>query len=233
MINVSESYGAVRGRSATRTQIVQAMEHALDPNQDGDTSDHVDIVLLDAAGAAAFYQQHEQSGSPAFLDQQMIQKASALGMTVVTFAGENGHTSTYGEEMLTNNRNWISWQGSAPAAITVGSAVIAADGETVVPAAWSPMGPVRGSKDLKPEVMSFAKDVPVALISNADATAATKGRLTGAITASARIAAAIAVIKSAHPELGPVELKALLANTANHNIKETMPKLVKYSSRPN
>jgi len=209
------------GRVPSHTQIAQAIEHALDPNQDGDTSDHVDVVLLDASGAAAFYQSHEQSGTSEFVTQQMIQAASAQGMTIVTPAGSFGHKSVYGEVTATNFRNWISWAGASPAAVTVGSAVMADDGETVTPASWSPMGPVRGSNDLKPEVMSIAKDMPVALVSNSDENAAKLARRTGADVASARIAAAIAVIKAAHPDLGPVELKAILANTANHNIKET------------
>ncbi|WNC68924.1 S8 family serine peptidase [Thalassotalea nanhaiensis] len=220
VFDVSESYGSIRARWASRTQILQAMEHALDPNQDGDTSDHVDVVLLDSMGAAAFYNKYEQSGSGFILDQEMIQRASALGMTVVTNAGIGGHLNSNGEATAMNHRGWISWEGSAPAAVTVGSAVIADDGETIVPATWSPMGPVRGSRDLKPEVMSFAQDIPVAKISSGDDMAPTKGKRSDATVAAARIAAAIAVIKSAHPGLGPVELKALLSNTANHNIKE-------------
>ncbi|MEW6999428.1 S8 family serine peptidase [Colwelliaceae bacterium BS250] len=218
--DVSDDGGETYGRWPSQANIAEAMEHALDPNQDGDISDHVDVVLLDAGGAAAFYNQYEGSGSGAIMTQNMIQKASALGMTVVTHAGRGGHLSPTGQEIDTNLRNWISWEGSAPAAITVGSVTTANDGETIVPAAWSPIGPVRGSRDLKPEVMSFATDIPVSLISQADEMAATMSTRSDAAVASAKIAAAVAVLKSIYPELGPVELKALLANTADHNIKE-------------
>lgn len=217
--DVSESYGEIRARWPSRDNVNAAIEHALDPNQDGDTSDHLDIMLLDAGGAAAFYNQYEQSGSGAILIQDMIQKASALGMTIVTHAGYGGGQTGLGEETDTIFRNWVSWEGSAPAAITVGSAEMMEDG-TVVPAKWSPKGPIRGSLDLKPEVMSYAVDMPVSLISNADETAPKIGTRSEADVGSARIAAAVAVIKSKNPELGPVELKALLANTADHNIKE-------------
>ena len=83
------------------------------------------------------------------------------------------------------------------------------------------MGPVRGSKALKPEIMAIANDIPVMRISQADETADTKDMRTDAVSAAAKIAAAAAVIKSANPALGPVEIKALLANTATEkNITE-------------
>ncbi len=214
-----EENGEVNLRFPDFERINQSIEHALDPNQDGDISDHLDVLLLDSAGAAAFYHQFEQSGSSASKIQDAIQRASALGLTIVTNAGYGGHQNSWGEETETNIRNWISWEGSAPAAITVGSTTVADDG-TVVPAKFSPKGPVRGSFDLKPELMSLGTDVPVAMMSKENQSSAKVGTRSDANVASARIAAAVAVLKAANPEFGSIELKALLANTADHNIKE-------------
>lgn len=218
--NISaDSRGNLRVRGASRESIIQALEHAADPNQDGDTSDHVDVVLMDAGGAAAFYHKYEQSGSPFYIQQQMIERASAMGMTIVTHAGYGGHREMGGGESKTNIRHFTSVEGASPSAITVGSAIYADDHSTIVPAKWSPKGPVRGSKDLKPELMAQA-NATVSLISNPDETAATIDTMEAANVASARIAAAVAVVKAKHSNLGPIELKALLSNTADHQISE-------------
>ncbi|WP_083927043.1 putative Ig domain-containing protein [Colwellia piezophila] len=203
------------------SDIASALEHAMDPNGDGDISDHVDIALIDAGGSAAFYNKYEGQGSPDFGIQQMIQNAAAQGMTIITHAGDFGHMSTYGEETDNKHRYWISAQGASPAAITVGS-VQDEDG-TLVPSPWSPLGPVRGSLDLKPELVDMAVDMPVALISSGgENSGSEKAKRTNADVASARIAAAAAVLKSVRPGLSSVEIKALLANTADHNIKEAV-----------
>ena len=78
------------------------------------------------------------------------------------------------------------------------------------------MGPVRGRKAVKPESGSFADNQTVAKISSPVADESTLGLRTDALSAAARIAAAAAVVKSNNPALGPVEIKALLANTASH-----------------
>lgn len=197
--------------------IIQALEHALDPNQDGDTTDHLDIALMDTWGAAAFFKTDARGGQGGSSNTQwMVEKASALGLTVVTHAGYGGYSSTFGNASTLNHRGWVSTAGSATNAITVGSAFMNEDGTTSA-ADWSPLGPVRGSKALKPEFMSYANNIPVSKISQVDSTAAKFGTRTDALTAAARVSAAAAVVKSTHPSLGAIEIKALLANTANNN----------------
>ena len=196
------------------SRVVSSLEHALDPNQDGDTSDHLDIALIDAAGTAAFMAPNSVGGVGSGSQiQYLIEMASAHGLTIITHAGNVAEYSFMGEAE-NKSRSWISTEGGATAAITVGSVVKSEDGTENLVADWSPMGPVRGTKALKPEIMTFADDQVVAKISNADTDADKLGVRTGALTAAARIAAAAAVVKSNNPALGPVEIKALLANTA-------------------
>ncbi|GLX81679.1 S8 family serine peptidase [Thalassotalea eurytherma] len=208
-------------RTARSEHIMMAIEHALDPNEDGDTSDHVDVVLLDAGSGAAFFDQNASGGAGgSSLVQTIIQRAAALGTTIVTHAGAGGVQDLNGNIVEDRFRSWTSTEGAATNAITVGSAILA-DDDSLSAADWSPMGPVRGSKALKPEIMAIANDIPVMRISQADEAADTKDMRTDAVSAAAKIAAAAAVIKGANPALGPVEIKALLANTATEkNIAE-------------
>ena len=210
--NVSDNNGYVSATGPNMSKIVQALEHALDPNQDGDTSDHLDIALIEAGGAATFFD-IDGNASPSLM-QLLIERVSAQGLTVVTHAGELGQYSAYGDAQA-KHRHWISSEGSSTSAITVGAVNYGDDGETLVVPDWAPMGPVRGSGALKPEIVTMSDNQTVAKISNPDETAPRLGSRSGAMTAAARIAAAAAVIKSQHPSFGPAEIKALLANTAN------------------
>lgn len=212
--NVDEN----RGRGPSLTQIVEAIEHALDPNQDGDTSDHLDVALIDGAGAAGFY---APDGTASFtLNQHLLDKAAALGLTIVTDAGGLAQWSMY-EEAEQKHRYWLSSNASVTSSIAVGS--IQNEDDVYRVSDFSPKGPVRGSQALKPEIVSMGEDQPVALItqplhSNPEATTDTKFILdTGSQLAAARIAAAAAVIKSKFPSAGPAEIKAMLANTAHNS----------------
>ncbi|MCW3171517.1 S8 family serine peptidase [Shewanella subflava] len=198
----------------TLDKIISAFEHALDPNQDGDISDRIDIALLEASGAGAFFD--IDGNASVSLLQLLIERVSAQGVTVITHAGNLAEYSLYGDAEA-KHRNWISAEGSATSAITVGAVKFADDGETLVVPEWAAMGPVRGSQTLKPEIVTFTDNQPVAKISNADETAAKLGLRSDSMAGVARIAAAAAVIKSQFPGFGPAEIKAILANTANIN----------------
>ncbi|NKF50880.1 S8 family serine peptidase [Shewanella sp. WXL01] len=193
----------------TMEKIIMALEHALDPNQDGDMSDRLDISLIDAGGAGAFFDIDGNAGPG--LMQLMIEKAAGQGMTIVTHAGNGAEYSTFGMAEA-KHRSWISYEGSPTSAITVGGVELQ-DGNTVVPA-WAPMGPVRGSQALKPEIVTHTNDVPVVKISNEDPDAPRMSTRSDILSGAAKIAAAAAVIKSHHPSFGPTEIKAMLANTA-------------------
>ncbi|QIR15582.1 S8 family serine peptidase [Shewanella aestuarii] len=198
----------------TLDKIISAFEHALDPNQDGDISDRIDIALLEASGAGAFFD--IDGNASVNLLQILIERVSAQGITVVTHAGDLAEYSIYGQAEA-KHRNWISAEGSATSAITVGAVNYADDGETLVVPEWAAMGPVRGSQTLKPEIVTMTDNQPVAKISNPDETAPKYGVRSSPMAGVARIAAAAAVIKSQFPSFGPAEIKAVLANTADIN----------------
>ena len=218
--NVNESWGS----GASFDKIVASLEHSLDPNQDGDTSDHVDIALLDGDGAAAFF---DMDGIATMsLPQHIIEKASALGMTIVADAGDAAEISIKGDAE-SKHRYWLSDQAGSTSSIAVGS-VYTNESDDLVVSAWSPKGPVRGSMALKPELVSFGEDHPVAMITQPyvegvePSTETMFTTKTEGIVAAARIAAAAAVIKSKYGSVGPAEIKALLTNTAtNAGIKES------------
>ncbi|WP_394175353.1 S8 family serine peptidase [Thalassotalea litorea] len=219
VMNVNETFAT----GASLDRIVQAIEHALDPNQDGDTSDHLDVALLDADGAAAFY---AGSGTSSFtLSQYLIEKASGLGLTIVADSGDLAEYGLY-DDATEKHRYWLAPSAASTSSISVGS--IVQNDESYSVSSFSPKGPVRGSKALKPELVSFGENQPVAEITKSLADgggSSTDTRFTnatGGVFAAARIAAAAAVIKANNRAVGPAEIKALLANTAtNPGIKET------------
>ena len=211
--NVSaNSSGNVFASNATLATITSAFEHMIENNLNPESKEKIDIAVLEASGASAFF---DVDGNASLaLMQLMIERASASGITVVTHAGNLAEYSIYGDAQA-KHRAWLSIEGSPTSAVTVGAVNYADDGETIIVPEWAAMGPVRGSMALKPELVTFTDNQPVAKISNPDTTKAKMGYRSGSLSGAARIAAAAAVIKSKHPGFGPAEIKALLANTAN------------------
>lgn len=184
-----------------------AFEAALDPNRDGDTSDHVDIVLYDdSSGSFAYYDPDSESPSSDSLITNMIGDLAARGIPVVVGSGELVYDAPYS----------IATAGSAPDAITVGGVQRGEDGSDVV-AAFSGRGPVRGSAGfLKPELVTDAVDVGGATVGGGNA----GETRSGVDAAAARVTAALAILKSKRPTLSGIELKAALVNTATRAVRQ-------------
>ena len=89
--------------SAATTLTTQALEWAVDPDGNGDTADHLDVVII--ALSTPF-------GSPDDPDALAVQRATELGVTVVAAAGD-GAGSFYS----------INAFGTAPAALSVGASI--------------------------------------------------------------------------------------------------------------
>lgn len=89
--------------SAATTLTTQALEWAVDPNSDGDTTDHLDVVII--ALSTPF-------GSPDDPDAVAVQRATAIGVTVVAAAGD-GAGSFYS----------VSAFGAATGALSVGASI--------------------------------------------------------------------------------------------------------------
>lgn len=91
------------GENATTTLTAQALEWAIDPNRDGDTSDHLDVAII---GSSTPF------GSPDDPDAQAVARAIQAGMVVVTAAGD-GIGSFYS----------VQSYGTANGAIAVGASI--------------------------------------------------------------------------------------------------------------
>ncbi len=118
--------------SGQMSDIVAAIEAAVDPNGDGDASDHVDVVNLSLGGPGYV-------GDPA---TTAVENAVRAGVVVCVAAGNSGSFNSLGSPAV------------APAAITVG----AVDRQGAV-ARFSSRGPAPGSLDVKPEVLAPGVDI--------------------------------------------------------------------------
>jgi len=113
------------GGSGKESDVLAAVERAVDPNGDGDTRDHVDVANLSLGGA----------GSPDDPVCVAIDNASALGVVFAIAAGNSGGGHSIGSP------------GNARTAITVG----AVDSTDAV-ASFSSRGPNTKDLTVKPEL---------------------------------------------------------------------------------
>jgi subtilisin family serine protease len=125
--------------SGSESDVIAAIERAADPNGDGDTSDHVDVVNLSLGG----------SGGPDDPASRAVDNATQLGITFCIAAGNSGKYHS------------VSSPGTARQAITVG-AVDASDGV----ASFSSRGPTPKDMTMKPEVSAPGVSINSSLPNN-------------------------------------------------------------------
>ncbi|HYK02340.1 MAG TPA: S8 family serine peptidase [Thermoanaerobaculia bacterium] len=114
------------------SDIVAAIERSMDPDQDGNTSDHHDVVNMSLGG-------------PGHADDPMclaVDRATAAGVTVVIAAGNEGRLSSIGSP------------GTARTAITVGAVTDAG-----VMTSFSSRGPAPALLTFKPDVVAPGYEV--------------------------------------------------------------------------
>ncbi len=179
------------GGSASSDVVSEAIEWAVDPNKDGDFSDHLDVINM-SLGASA-------GGS---LDTQSVasDNAAKLGVVVVASAGNDG-----------DNYNIASSPGNAPRVLSV-----AATGETTPDtlASFSSRGPSNPSAALKPDIAAPG----LSIFSVANGKGNQGKSLSGTSMASPHVAGTLALLRQLHPDWTVEELKALAMNTALHDI---------------
>jgi len=177
----------------------------IDPNQDGDISDRPDVIVLNAYGNGAFYVEDDTNGSSPTREINLVRRLSAAGSLVVVGAGDTYFNSYFN----------VAWRGAVPEALTVGSVGI--NGDNIVLSEFTPAGPVRGTHQLKPEVVAPAENIVAPIAGSGDA----EGQFEANSTyAAAYAAGTVAKILAEYPQLSPLEAKALIANTAiSDNIK--------------
>ncbi len=207
------------GGSGSFEQVISGIERAVDPNQDGDFSDHVDVISMSLGGnCGGFYYDDCGPNDPG---SQAVNNAVDTGVIAVIAAGNAG------PESFT-----IGTPGTAKKAITVG-ATYKKDYPTgfnkdINPKTdnityFSSRGPVRDYFN-KPDIVA-----PGALICSARYDSIyPEGenkyykpcldnkhiQLAGTSMAAPMVAGAAALLKQKHPDWTPDDIKYLIKNTA-------------------
>ncbi|HYK05725.1 MAG TPA: S8 family serine peptidase [Thermoanaerobaculia bacterium] len=174
-------------RTLYNAHVLAAMEHAVDPNGDGDFSDRADVVNLSIGIAGNM--PDTIVGNPTDIFSRAVDNASRAGMVVVAAVGneERGH--------------WISGYALARTAIAVGL------GETTGVHGSSGRGPGAQELAIKPEVIS--PGMPVWAVQR-------RGLIEfgGTSAATPHVAGAAALLLVLHPDWTPERVKYALMNTA-------------------
>lgn len=183
------------------SNILAGIERSMDPNQDGNLTDHLDVINLSLGGG----------GTPDGSLARAIDNAALAGVVAAISAGNSGPTDTT-----------IGAPGVARGAITVG----AVDKSKKI-AQFSSIGPVPqllGSNYelLKPNVVAPGVSICAALSNQHDVRFdnracldATHMSISGTSMAAPHVAGAAALLKQAHPDWTPENIKSALMTTAD------------------
>ena len=183
--------------SGLESDIIAAIERAVDPNQDGDDSDRLDVVNMSFG---------TNGGSPTDPSSIAVDNATRLGVVFCVAAGNSGGAPPVeGEEnnYFYDGAATISSPGSAELAITVG-----ASDSSDARAFFSSKGPNRISFSIKPEVLAPGVAITSTYLSSGYAT------LSGTSMSTPMVAGVAALIKSVHPLWYPALVKSAIVNTA-------------------
>lgn len=197
---VLDSYGF--GEAST---IIAAIEQTVDPNGDGDPSDHVDVASMSLGGF----------GDPDDPMSQAVDAATAAGVVFTIAAGNSGPEP-----------ETIASPGLARTAITVAASCktseIGVDPFCMDPIAdFSSRGPViwNGEDLHKPDLAApgvniCAARMPGAIPDAPDCIDGQHMRISGTSMATPHVAGLAALVRQAYPTLTPDDVKALLKSTA-------------------
>ncbi|MBW2984775.1 S8 family serine peptidase [Candidatus Woesearchaeota archaeon] len=177
------------GGSGTWSGVIAGIEYAVDPNQDGDFSDKVDIASMSLGGF----------GNPDDPVSQAVDNAVDAGVIFTISAGNNGPWESS-----------IGSPGTARKAITVG----ASDKGDYI-AGFSSRGPT-SIGTVKPDVVAPGVDIYSAVPTGDCRLCDPSGYsgLSGTSMAAPHVAGAAALMKQAHPDWSPDDIKYALRNTA-------------------
>ncbi|MFL6100446.1 MAG: S8 family serine peptidase [Actinomycetales bacterium] len=177
------------GSSSTTDLVVQALDWAADPNQDGDPADHLDVVNLSLGAAFT---------SPQDPDAVAADRAVDVGMVVVAAAGNDSDVYDAGGS-----------PGNAPSAI----AVAAADPSGVIPS-FSSRG-VRGLDDVKPDITAPGTGITSVAFGTGNVGIGEDGTS----MATPHVAGAAALVKARYPGWPAQRIKAALMDTAASGVQ--------------
>lgn len=186
------------------SNIISAIDYSVDPNRDGDTSDHLDVGTMSLGGG----------GNPDDSMSLAVDRATAAGVTYTIAAGNSG-----------SGASTIQSPGTARTAITVAASCKTSQIGTTCSgpiASFSSRGPlVWNGVDLqKPDVAAPGVLICAARWASAFGTSPTcfdsqHVRISGTSMATPHVAGAVALILQAHPEFTPAQVKQLLKSTTH------------------
>ncbi len=199
--------------SGSFSNVIAAIGRATDPNQDGNSSDHADVISMSLGANCGTY---TTGCGPEDSVALAVNNSSAAGVINAIAAGNNGP-----------NSSTVGSPGAASSAITVaaackksqlGNTTNCVDGPIAV---FSSRGPVvyNGTDYQKPDIAA-----PGVLICAARWATAFSGsptcfdsthiRISGTSMATPHIAGVAALMKQANPTYSPAEIKRRLKDTA-------------------
>ncbi|MCS6841305.1 MAG: S8 family serine peptidase [Roseiflexus sp.] len=181
------------GCRGTTTFLTRAIDYAIDPNGDGDTSDRLVDVLNISLGSPF--------GGETDPDVVAVNRAVEAGIVVVVAAGDTGNTFYS-----------VSSPASAVQAIAVGASVDA-ERDPLLPSdtldLLTSRGPQRAGM-LKPDLVAPG----VAVRSAAAGSGVGARSLSGTSIAAPQVAGAAALLRQLRPSWTPAQIKAALMNAA-------------------
>ncbi|MGE5432091.1 MAG: S8 family serine peptidase [Syntrophomonadaceae bacterium] len=181
-----------RNAGGTESNVIKGLERAIDPNQDDNPDDMIDIANLSLGGA----------GYPEDALSRAVNNAVKLGIICCVAAGNSGGHGTFCT---------ISSPGTAELAITTGASDKFDKLEPM-----SSRGPNKSNSFIKPEIL--APGVNILSVCMGDGYVYN----TGTSMAAPHAAGACALLKSLHPKWTPMEIKSALMSTAKDLEEEVM-----------
>jgi subtilisin family serine protease len=186
------AYKVLSSRGAGYTSnIIAAIEMSVDPNQDGNFSDRIDVISMSLGG----------TGDPGDPTSTAVNNAVDNGVVAVIAGGNSGPIE-----------GTIGSPGVAKNAITVG-----ANDKNKIMAPFSSKGPlITGA--VKPDISAPGVDICAAQWEDAwsenECIDTEHTAISGTSMATPHVAGAVALIKQAHPDWTPDEIKMALRNSA-------------------
>ena len=191
-------------RNADLSSVLAAMSYSLDPNNDGDFSDKLDIVNM---SFSSIYGRFDDDIIVAQTDE-LVQN----GVVVVTASGNEGST----------NKFIIGAPGASRQAITVG-----AIDKSLRKASFTSSGPVLNRAEdmsyMKPDISAIGQSIcstrslvstyPASCL-NAPFNTTSYGSNLGTSLSTPMISGSLALLKQAYPNYTPSQLKSLIKGSA-------------------